>query len=102
MKKMLCVLGVLGLLSTVSANAAGFLYTDTIVPIIGTNLETDNIKNLKIGEAQVMNIWGIIETGHAGIQNAAKRAGITKIHHVDVHTKMILGVGIITVQVYGE
>lgn len=104
MKKFLCLLGVLGLMALCknSAFASGILYTDTIVPIIGTNMQTDNIKNLKKGEAQVFSCLGIIETGHAGIQNAAKRAGITQIHHVDVKTKMFLGIGMITVQVYGE
>lgn len=90
------------LICTCCAANAGFLYQDTIIPIIATNMETKNIKDLKCGEAQIMHFLGIIDTGHAGIQNAAKRAGITKIHHVDVNTKTVIGIGMTTVQVYGE
>lgn len=81
---------------------ASLLYQDTITPIIATDMKTDNVKNLKCGECQIFHCLGIIDTGHAGIQNAAKRAGITKIHHVDVWTKTIIGIGMTTVQVYGE
>ena len=50
----------------------------------------------------IFHCFGLVDTGHAGIQNAAIRGKITKIHHVDVHTKMILGIGKTTVEVYGE
>ena len=59
-------------------------------------------KNLKCGKCQIFHCFGLVDTGHAGIQNAAIRGKITKIHHVDVHTKMILGIGKTTVEVYGE
>jgi hypothetical protein len=45
----------------------------------------------------------LVATGDASIEAAAKSAGITKIHHVDYHSKNILGIiGTFTVMVYGE
>lgn len=101
MKKML-FLAILGLLLFSNKVQAGFLYQDTTVPIIATNMETNDVKNLKCGKCQIFHCLGIIDTGHAGIQKAAIRGKITKIHHVDVHTKMVLGIGMTTVEVYGE
>lgn len=103
MKKILLGLGLCLMLSGVnSAHAIGILYENTIVPVIATEMKTDNVKQLKCGEAQIFNSFGLIETGHAGIQKAAIRAGITQIHHVDVKTKRVLFWRTTTVQVYGE
>lgn len=101
MKKALLLFAFCILLGTNQANA-GFLYQDTITPIIATNMETENIKELKCGECQIFHCMGIIDTGHAGIQEAARRGKINKIHHVDVATKTFLGIGMTTVKVYGE
>ena len=104
MKKILCLLGLLSLMVLCQNNAFAFgiLYEDTITPIIATNMKVDNVKNLKCGEAQIFNSFGLIETGHAGIQKAAIRAGISQIHHVDIKTKRVLFWRTTTVQVYGE
>ena len=102
MKKGFFALAICILVSNFNQAKAGFIYEDTIYPILATNMETDNIKTLKKGECQIFHCWGIIDTGYAGIQNAATRAGITKIHHVDIKNKLILGIGMTTVQVYGE
>ena len=101
MKKFLLLLAFCTLFSVNQAKA-GFIWEDTVLPVIATNMETENVKNLKCGECQVFRLMGLIDTGHAGIQEAAKRAKITKIHHVDVATKAFLGIGMTTVKVYGE
>ncbi len=101
MKKILFLIVFVGLFS-INQVQAGFLYHDTITPIIATNMEVDNVKNLKCGRCQIFHCFGIVDTGHAGIQNAAIRGKISKIHHVDVKTKMVLGIGTTTVEVYGE
>ena len=85
-----------------SSVKAGIIYQDTTVPIIATDIKKENIKNLKVGEAQIFHCLGIIDTGNAGIQKAAIRGGIKNIHHVDVRTKTILGIGMTTIKVYGE
>lgn len=89
------------LLAAHPANA-GFIYNNTTTPLLVTDMQTDNIKNLKVGEAQIFHCLGIIDTGNAGIQKAAIRGGITRIHHVEVQTKTILSIGMSTVRVYGE
>lgn len=103
MKKVFIIIALCLFLSSFEqANAVGIFYEDTIVPIIATDMKTDNVKNLKCGEAQIVNSFGLIETGHAGIQKAAIRAGITQIHHVDIKTRRVLFWRTTTVQVYGE
>lgn len=98
-KVILCVFCLFALSN--GANA-GIIYQDTTVPIIVTGMKTDSIKDLKLGEAQIFHCLGIIDTGNAGIQKAAIRGGIKNIHHVDRHTKTILGFGMSTIKVYGE
>lgn len=100
--KKIFILCVLCLIINSNPANAGIFYQDTITPMLATNMEVDNVKNLKYGKCQIFHCFGLVDTGHAGIQNAAKRGKITKIHHVDVHTKMILGIGKTTVEVYGE
>lgn len=99
MKKVFCILA---LAMCVIPVQAGFIYEDTAYPVLATNMQVDNIKNLKVGECQVFHCMGIIDTGHAGIQEAARRGKITQIHHVDISHKMVLGIGMSTVRVYGE
>lgn len=57
----------------------------------------------KVGKAQCTSILGIVATGDASIETAAKNGGITKIHHVDHHSTGILGIyAKFTTIVYGE
>lgn len=64
---------------------------------------TSNALGSKVGTAEVNNILGIILTGDASVETAAKSAGITKISHIDSQKKSILGIyGTYTVYVYGE
>lgn len=64
---------------------------------------TANAGSSKVGTAEAKGYLGIIATGDASIQAAAKEAGITRIHHVDYESKSIVGVyNVYTVIVYGE
>jgi hypothetical protein len=77
----------------------GFIYTDVKAPLTATN----NSGSTKVGTAKASSILGIVATGDASIETAAKSAGITKIHHIDEHGKSILGiVADYEVIVYGE
>jgi len=78
----------------------GALYTDVKAPSTAT---ASNTASLKSGSATVTSILGLIATGDASINSAAKSAGITKIHHVDYSSKSVLGIyAVYTVTVYGE
>ncbi len=75
------------------------IYTDVKAPLAVTG----NSGASKVGTAEASSILGIIATGDASIDAAAKSAGITKIHHVDYQAKNIIGVyATYTVYVYGE
>jgi len=81
------------------APVTGFAYTELKGPLTATS----NTGSSKVGTGTVTSILGLIATGDASIDTAAKSAGITKIHHVDYQSKNILGLyAEYTVIVYGE
>jgi hypothetical protein len=83
----------------VHSPVTGGLYTEVKGPITATANPTYS----KVGTAFCTSILGIIATGDASIETAAKNGGITKIHHVDYESKNILGLyAKYTVIVYGE
>ena len=72
----------------------GGIYTNTITPV--DTAKTDNMNNtnvdlydLKCGEASSRNILGLVDIGDAGIEEAAKNGGITKIMYVDTKVSKI-------------
>lgn len=83
----------------VKSPVSGFLYTDVTY---GEGVTSNNL-GTKVGKGAAKGYLGLIATGDASIEAAAKAAGIKKISHVDAHANSILG--IITtyeVVVYGE
>lgn len=77
----------------------GAVYTGTTQP----GAVTSNVIGSKVGTAKITSILGVVALGDGGINAAAKKAGISKISHVDVKTSSILG--LYTTQeyfVYGE
>lgn len=102
MRKFFALLLIAGLMSScafVASPVTGFVYTD----IKGPLAVTDNAGSTKVGTAKMQSILGIVATGDASIEAAAKSAGITKIHHVDYEATSVIGViATFTVVVYGE
>lgn len=92
----------------------GGIFTNTATPVDtakAENGETEiDLNNLKSGEAIARNILYIVETGDASIDEAARKAGITKIKYVDTKTcKVFIPLGFIPILVketktivYGE
>ena len=77
----------------------GALYTD----MQSGETATSNTVGNKVGTAEAVNILGVLVTGDASINAAAKKAGIKKISHVDSKKYSILGLyGKYTIFVYGE
>lgn len=72
-----------------TAPVNGFLYSNVTAPV-GITGSAD--KPTKVGRSYARSILGLIATGDASIDTAAKNGGITKIHHVDHETQVILGV----------
>jgi hypothetical protein len=85
--------------SFVAAPIVGGIYTDVKAPLAATS----NPVASKVGTAEATSILGIVATGDASVETAAKAAGITEIHHVDAHSTSILGVfAKYKIYVYGE
>ena len=78
---------------------SGMIYNDTVEP----NQVTANALGSKVGQAEIMNILGVVALGDAGVEKAAKEAGITKVSLVDKKVWSILGVYTVTTYtVYGN
>ena len=82
----------------------GLIYTDATGPAQALNVAIDaDAKPSKVGESKATSILGLIGTGDASLEAAMKDGKITKVHHVDHHVNIILGVyGQWTLKVYGE
>ncbi len=88
-----------GCVSPVGAPIMGAIYTDVTGPGQIGDLSAGFSK---VGQAEATGII-LFATGDASINTAARSAGITKIHHVDVQYMSILGVyGKVTTTVYGQ
>ena len=101
MKKLfdaIAVVAVLSLSSCAYAPYAG-LYHNVLTPVTATS----NVVGTKVGKASATNVLGIVATGDASINAAAKDAGIKKISHVDQEEVSVLGLfSKVTTFVYGE
>lgn len=86
-------------LSSCASLGMGSLYTDATLPMAATS----NSVGSKAGKSEATNILGLVMTGDAGINAAAKDGNITKISHVDYEVYNILGLfAKMTTVVYGE
>lgn len=102
MKKLFVLLGAAALFvgcTAVKSPMIGLAYTDVKDGLAVTN----NAGSSKVGTAEIKGYVGVYAKGDASIQTAAREAGITRIHHVDYHSKSYVGVySIYTIIVYGE
>lgn len=96
------VVAVIALMSScaaVQSPVSAWAYVDVKGPVAVTG----NTGSSKVGTATCKGILGLLTTGDASIQTAAKSAGISKIHHVDYESHSILGIiSDYKVVVYGE
>ncbi len=96
---LLSVVALISSCATVKSPLSGIWYTNVKAPVAVTG----NSNSTKVGTSQATSILGIVATGDASIDAAAKSAGITKIHHVDEESTSILGFfAKYKVFVYGE
>lgn len=102
MKKLLLLLVSAAALSgcaSATMPVTGLLYGNVKAPLTATaSTETH-----RVGRASTRSILGIIASGDASIQTAARNGGITEIHHVDYESQNFFGVlAEFTVVVYGN
>ena len=89
----------LALTSCGSVGLIGGVYMDTTEP----TAVTSNTLGTKVGQAEALSVLGVAAVGNAGVEKAAKQAGITKVSHVDKKTFSVLGLFTkVTYTVYGE
>ncbi len=105
MKKLLTAIAITAavtLTGCATYTPVGSLYTQVKLPVAVTEAKAAGTK-LKVGKAECKSILGLVATGDASIDTAAKNAGITTIHHVDWEAENILGIiGTYRCVVYGE
>ena len=83
-----------------NAPVNGLIYSNVTGPV-GVTGSAD--KPTKVGRSTARSLFGLYATGNASIEEASKNGGITKIHHVDHETQVILGVvADFTTVVYGN
>ena len=64
---------------------------------------TSNDLGTKVGTAKSLNVLGLVVSGDASIETAAKSAGIKKISHIDNEKFCVLGIwSTYKIYVYGE
>lgn len=85
----------------------GLIYSSSKFPqSVAASVNTNppkNLNELKKGESTATNVLGLVETGDASIEAAAKNGGIKKISYIDVNVKSIfIFWAKTTVTVYGE
>lgn len=78
----------------------GALFTSSKGPV---QVVDNSVKPLKEGRATAKSILGLVAQGDASIAAAMANGDITKIHHVDYESNVILGIiSDCTIVVYGE
>ncbi len=99
-KGVLSALGVVAVATMSYATPIGILWTNVTEPVTVTNLATFS----KSTTVKTNAILWVIGSGDANLADAAKSAGITKIHHIDKTTTVYpLGVYIEEAfTIYGE
>ena len=71
----------------------GLIYSGSKFPqSVGKSINTPppkNLEELKCGISTTSNILGLVETGNASIETAAKNGGITEIQYVDTKIRKV-------------
>jgi hypothetical protein len=102
MKKLMAVIILTGFVfaGCASYQPMGVIYTNVSGAVSAGG---GPVAHTKVGTAEASSIMGMVATGDASIQTAAKNGNIKTIKYVDYHTESILGViGKYTTTVYGD
>ncbi len=65
----------------------GAIYTDHKIGVYG-----NSPSGSKTGKACTMSVLGIVAVGDGGVEDAALRAGITKVNNINLESFSILGI----------
>lgn len=96
----LLLAAMLGGCAVATAPVNGMLYSNVKAPLTATGAPDEP---QRVGRASVRSILGLVASGDASIQRAARNGGISEIHHVDYQSSNFFGVlAEYTVVVYGN
>ncbi|MEO0079877.1 MAG: TRL-like family protein [candidate division WOR-3 bacterium] len=100
----LCLATMTGCAGFIAMGGAGSIYADYRTPMAATAYYGPTTgSTTKVGEASLTSVLGIVCIGDASLDAAMKKAGITKVHHIDQRVTNILGIiATYNVVVYGE
>ncbi len=103
MKKLMVLCAAMVLLGGCAVSKSpvtGMIYSNIKAPLTATPAPE---QPQRVGRASVRSILGLIATGDASIQTAARNGGIREIHFVDYESQNFFGVlAEFTVVVYGN
>jgi uncharacterized protein YceK len=103
MKKLLVLLtsfALLGGCATAMSPVTGTLYSNVKAPLTATAAPE---QAQRVGRASVRSILGLVASGDASINTAARNGGIREIHYVDYESQVFFGIlSEFTVVVYGN
>lgn len=100
MKKICLILGLLVLISlpVYAVEAAGFLFQNTVQPLLGSSATQGS----KVGKAACYNILGYISWGDCSIKKATQKGNVRSVGYADQSVLTVLGISKIETRVYGR
>lgn len=106
MKKILTILGLLAITSTVTAQANdlfranALFYDNTTSPF--SEYFDGSFKPTKTGEANCVSYFHLVTKGDCSVKKAMQDAGITRVNSIDRQDKSILMFHKVNILVHGE
>lgn len=107
MKGLILLLVILTVLTGCAVSPPG-LYSiapvkNVTVPLMLGNPTNPNPHVMRFGSSEAVSVLGLFQFGNAGIYEACRGVGITKIHYVDTRVESFFGIYTSrTTLVYGE
>ena len=86
-----------------SPTGQGLIGTDLKAPVLVADNNVPSQKNLKIGQARCINLFGLFAFGDCSINKAIENGNISKIHYIDNNLRSFLFIASeSTTIIYGE
>jgi uncharacterized protein (DUF58 family) len=87
-----------------NGSVTGMIYKNVKQPSQALNVAVDkDAQPVKVGKAKAISVLGLVGAGDASLQAAMRKAGITRVHHVDHRVMGVFGLyAEWEIMVYGE
>ena len=81
-----------------AAEATGFLFQNTVQPLMGSSATQGS----KVGKAACYNILGYISWGDCSIKKATQKGNVRSVGYADQSVLTVLGISKMETRVYGR